>query len=115
MVDNSQHSSFLGRASLDVGYYICREKALGSGCNAKMKRMNMVTCIICTVCDRGGARRKRSWYIIDFEISETQGCGVVLCEIVVWKLKSWLMIIEYYFNFNTFTSFLVFALYPFIT
>ena len=83
MVDNSQQSSLLGRASLDVGYYICRERALGSGCNAEMERMNMVTCIICTVCDGGGARRKRSWYIIDFEIAETQGGGFVLCECVV--------------------------------
>ena len=82
MVDNSQYASFLGRASLDVGYYICREGALGSGCNAKLKRMNMVTCIICAVCNGGGARRKRSWYIIDFEIAETQGGGVVLCESV---------------------------------
>ena len=82
MVDNSQQSSFLGRESLHVGHYICWERTLGSGCNAKMKRMNMVTCIICTVCDGSGARRKRSWYIIDFEIAETQGGGVVLCESV---------------------------------
>ena len=83
MVDNSQQSSFLGRESLDIGYYICQERALGSGCNAEMERMNMVTCIICTVCDGGGARRKRSWCTIDFEIAETQGGGFVLCECVI--------------------------------
>ena len=82
MVDNSQNSSFLGRAALNVGYYIGRGWALGNGCTAKMKRMNMVACIICTVCDGGGAQRKRSWYIIDFEIADTQGGGVVLCESV---------------------------------
>ena len=82
-MDNSQNSSFLGRAALNVGYYIGRGRALGNGCTAKMKRMNMVACIICTVCDGGGARRKSSWYTIDFEIAETQCGGFVLCECVV--------------------------------
>ena len=83
MVDNSQQSSFLGRASLDVGYYICRERGLRSGCNAEMERMNMVACVISAVCDGGGARRMRSCCTIDFEIAETQCGGFVLCECVV--------------------------------
>ena len=38
-----------------------------------------------------------------------------LWEIVVWKLKSWLIIIEYYLSFKRLTSLVVLALYPLIT
>ena len=80
MVDNSQHSTFLGCASLDVGAYIRWEGYLSSGCNFEMKGVNMMTCFIGAVCYWSRVRGERGWFHGEFVVAETQGGGFVLCE-----------------------------------